>query len=244
MRKFGRRVPSPAFVISVIALFVALGGTTYAAATSLPVNSVGTPQLKNLAVTGPKIANAAVTAAKINTTGLTVPNSSAVGGLSAAQLQRAISGSCSAGSAIRAVASDGTVTCQATPAADGPAIAFGNVQLNGSGCEVAAASGLSTSGGCVLGVAETVEVPLPVDRVLSNLRARIPATVATDVYVSISSTNNSGYSTEINCTIPAGGLTCANTGSTGTISAGTYLVLYAQTTSSTRLSFGYEMGAP
>jgi hypothetical protein len=52
------RGPSPAFVISVIALFVALGGTTYAAATSLPVNSVGTPQLQNGAVSPPKLANA------------------------------------------------------------------------------------------------------------------------------------------------------------------------------------------
>ncbi len=47
------RAPSPAFVISLIALFVALGGTTYAA-TSLPKNSVGTKQLKKNAVTGPK----------------------------------------------------------------------------------------------------------------------------------------------------------------------------------------------
>jgi hypothetical protein len=68
------RAPSPALVISLIALFVALGGTTYAAATSLPANSVGTPQLKNLAVTRTKIANAAVTAAKIDTSGLIVPS--------------------------------------------------------------------------------------------------------------------------------------------------------------------------
>jgi hypothetical protein len=47
---------SPALVISLIALFVALGGTSYAAITSLPVNSVGTPQLKNGAVTAPKLA--------------------------------------------------------------------------------------------------------------------------------------------------------------------------------------------
>ena len=49
------RAPSPALVISLIALFVALGGTTYAA-TSLPVNSVGTRQIKNRAVTAAKIA--------------------------------------------------------------------------------------------------------------------------------------------------------------------------------------------
>ena len=47
--------PSPALVISLIALFVALGGTSYAAITSLPANSVGTKQLKNGAVTAAKI---------------------------------------------------------------------------------------------------------------------------------------------------------------------------------------------
>lgn len=66
------RAPSPAFVISLVALFVALGGTTYAA-TSLPANSVGAKQLKKNAVTSPKIKNGAVTAAKINVAGLTVP---------------------------------------------------------------------------------------------------------------------------------------------------------------------------
>lgn len=48
------RAPSPALVISLIALFVALGGTTYAAV-NLPANSVGTAQLKNNAVTAAKI---------------------------------------------------------------------------------------------------------------------------------------------------------------------------------------------
>jgi hypothetical protein len=73
MQKGRLRAPSPAFVISLVALFVALGGTTYAA-TSLPKNSVGTKQLKKNAVTGPKIKKGAVTAAKINAKGLTVPN--------------------------------------------------------------------------------------------------------------------------------------------------------------------------
>lgn len=67
------RAPSPALVISLVALFVALGGTTYAA-TSLPKNSVGTEQLKKNAVTGAKISNGAVTASKIHMTGLTVPH--------------------------------------------------------------------------------------------------------------------------------------------------------------------------
>jgi len=50
--------PSPALVVSLIALFVALGGTSYAAITSLPTNSVGTPQLKNGAVTATKLNHA------------------------------------------------------------------------------------------------------------------------------------------------------------------------------------------
>ena len=47
--------PSPALVISLIALFVALSGTGYAALNSLPKNSVGTKQLKNGAVTAAKL---------------------------------------------------------------------------------------------------------------------------------------------------------------------------------------------
>jgi len=63
MQKGRLRAPSPALVIALIALFVALGGTTYAA-TSLPANSVGTKQIRNKAVT----------AAKINSHGLKVQN--------------------------------------------------------------------------------------------------------------------------------------------------------------------------
>lgn len=50
-----RHRTSPAIVISVIALIVAMGGTGYAAV-SLPKNSVGTAQLRNGAVTKQKIA--------------------------------------------------------------------------------------------------------------------------------------------------------------------------------------------
>jgi hypothetical protein len=59
-----RRGPSPAMVVAVIALFVALGSGAYAAVT-LPPNSVGAKQLKNAAVTPAKIQNGAVTSSKI-----------------------------------------------------------------------------------------------------------------------------------------------------------------------------------
>jgi hypothetical protein len=70
-RKPGLRRPSPAMAVALAALFIALGGTSYAA---LSANSVGTKQLKNKAVTTKKIKNGAVTATKINPNGLTVPN--------------------------------------------------------------------------------------------------------------------------------------------------------------------------
>jgi hypothetical protein len=51
-------------LVGYVALFVALGGASYAAV-SLPKNSVGTKQLKNGAVTTSKIAAGAVTGAKV-----------------------------------------------------------------------------------------------------------------------------------------------------------------------------------
>jgi hypothetical protein len=51
-------------VVAYAALFVALGGTSYAAV-SLPANSVGTLQLRNGAVSGPKIRAGAITADKV-----------------------------------------------------------------------------------------------------------------------------------------------------------------------------------
>jgi hypothetical protein len=51
------RHPSPALVISCLALTIALGGTSYAAVQALPKNSVGTSQLKTSAVTSAKVKN-------------------------------------------------------------------------------------------------------------------------------------------------------------------------------------------
>ena len=51
------RRPSPALVISCIALVFALAGTGYATVLQVPRNSVGTVQLKNNAVTSAKVKN-------------------------------------------------------------------------------------------------------------------------------------------------------------------------------------------
>ncbi len=75
MSRLHPRAPSPALVVSLVALIVALGGTSYAAFT-LPKNSVGAKQIKNGAVTTKKIKNGAVTGPKMNLSGVTVPNAS------------------------------------------------------------------------------------------------------------------------------------------------------------------------
>jgi hypothetical protein len=51
--------------VASIALFIALGGTSYAAITALPKNSVGTKQIKNGAVTATKISKSAAGAVKV-----------------------------------------------------------------------------------------------------------------------------------------------------------------------------------
>jgi hypothetical protein len=78
MSRFRLKAPSPALVIATAALFVALGGSSYAVfkvgTKNIKNGSVTTAKLHNGAVTNKKIANGAVTRNKINTTGLTVPN--------------------------------------------------------------------------------------------------------------------------------------------------------------------------
>ena len=74
MRRQFRAKLTYANVIATIALFIALGGVSYAA-TQLPKNSVGSKQLKANAVTAAKIKNGAVTGAKVQVASLgTVPS--------------------------------------------------------------------------------------------------------------------------------------------------------------------------
>jgi hypothetical protein len=97
LRSLFRRRPTASMVISMISLFVALGGVGYAAVL-LPANSVGTKQIKNNAVTYKKIAPHTVGLQRIDQT----------------RVQVRVSGSCSNNSAINTVTLGGKVTCQST----------------------------------------------------------------------------------------------------------------------------------
>ena len=66
----GRLRPSPAMVVAFIALFVAIGGSSYAV-TRLPAKSVGAKQIRTGAVRTVHIAQNAVTGAKIKNASIT-----------------------------------------------------------------------------------------------------------------------------------------------------------------------------
>jgi len=59
-----RRKPAPGLILSLLALFVALGGTSYAVVI-LPANSVGTKQIRPKGVKGSDIASNVVTSSKV-----------------------------------------------------------------------------------------------------------------------------------------------------------------------------------
>jgi hypothetical protein len=108
MKFLVRRRPTASLVISVVALFVALGGVSYAAFQA-PPGSVGTTAIKNGAVTNPKIRNLAVNYNKIayGTVGIRRINVD--------QVQARVSGNCSGpAGAIGSITNGGKVTCNST----------------------------------------------------------------------------------------------------------------------------------
>lgn len=79
MSKPGSRRPSPALVISILALVVALGGSAYAESKigtkDIKKNAITAAKIKKNAVTTPKIRKNAITGAKIKEASLgPVPN--------------------------------------------------------------------------------------------------------------------------------------------------------------------------
>jgi hypothetical protein len=107
LRSLFRRRPTASMVISLIALFVALGGASYAAV-SLPNNSVGNAQLKNASVGNIKLRNNAVNYKKI------LPHTIGLQRIIPSVVQVRVSGKCGVNSAINTITEGGKVTCQPT----------------------------------------------------------------------------------------------------------------------------------
>lgn len=140
--------PSPALVIAIVALFVALGGTGYAAL-RLPRNSVGTTQIQKGAVIASKIRkgtivssnlkNGAVTAGKINVKGLSVPNA-----IHATTAANALTAATAATAATATTAASATSAATATTALSPGTLVSGTTELGVYDADfVAAATGES-----------------------------------------------------------------------------------------------------
>jgi hypothetical protein len=102
--------------ISLVALFLSVGGVGYAA-TSLPRNSVGTSQIRSEAVTYKKIRPGNVGSVRLANEGVTYRkiHPGAVGKVRAnlKQLQARLASTCGAGTAVGGVDQNGKVTCNA-----------------------------------------------------------------------------------------------------------------------------------
>jgi hypothetical protein len=99
------RVPRPSapLVVSFLALFVALGGASWAAI-HIPPRSVGNAQLQNFSVGNAKLKPFSVGAGKI------IPGSIGTGQVNSGEVQLRVAGPCTDG-AMQAIAVSGDVTC-------------------------------------------------------------------------------------------------------------------------------------
>ena len=114
MRSLIKRRPSAPLAISLVALFMSVGGVGYAAV-ALPADSVGTAQLRSEAVTYTKIRPGNVGSVRLANEGVTYKkiHPGAVGKVRAnlTQLQARLAATCGAGTAVGAVDVNGKVTC-------------------------------------------------------------------------------------------------------------------------------------
>ncbi len=95
--------PSASLVVSFLALFVSLGGVSWAAI-HLPAHSVGNAQLQNYSVGNAKLRPFSVGAGKI------IPGAVGAGQVNSSQVQLRVAGPCNAG-AMQSIAVSGDVTC-------------------------------------------------------------------------------------------------------------------------------------
>jgi hypothetical protein len=173
-------------IVSALALFVSLGGASYAA-TQLPSGSVGSAQLKNQAVTSSKLHDGSVGNWKLGW-GAVGPRklmngAVGIGQINASQVQARVTGSCFTG-AIAGVDSNGKVTCVSAPPSE-----------------------LGTSSTAVtLGTGNTQVASLSLPRGSSYLTFANP-------YVTVGTASTSATSpfVEVDCTLSGNGATITRT---------------------------------
>ncbi len=153
MRSLFKRRPSAPMVVSLVALFLSLGGVGYAA-TALPRNSVGNAQLRNNAVTAGKIKPSTIGAKRLASEGVTYTkiHPGAVGKVRANlnQLQARLASTCANGSAVGGVDINGKVTCNPTAP---PRVSIASASADVAGTSAPVAGGTLPAGGSYLAFA-------------------------------------------------------------------------------------------
>jgi hypothetical protein len=125
LRPVFRRAPSAPMVISIVALFMSLGGVGWAA-TQIPAGSVGSDQLQNGSVTNPKVALNAIGFRKI------IDGSVGIHKINPSTVQARVGSTCSSTEqAITAISGTGKVTCDSAPPQEFGALTTSPVTVTG-----------------------------------------------------------------------------------------------------------------
>lgn len=212
-------LPSPALAVALLALFVALGGTGYAAL-KLPNNSVGSKQIRKGAVKNADIASNAVTGAKVRPGSL---NRSDFNAGSLPQGPRGERGE------------QGTAGAAGSPA-------FGAVL--GRGVNVpAGTSFLAPSGQLLFNANENVVSSFTPNATMTASALAVTLTVATGLADTRTFTLRVGNAdTALSCTVPPGNTGCTSTQSV-TIPGGSLISIGSTSTgapSATDVRFGWR----
>jgi hypothetical protein len=210
------RRPSPALVVALLALFVALGGTGYAAL-ALPKNSVGTKQLKKGAVKNSDIAGNAVTGSKVKSRSLSASDFKV--------------GSAPPGPR-------GPQGAQGAPGNPAFGAVLGRGNGVGTGAWFMTPSGLSTAN-----MNENLVSSFTPNATVTASDLAVTLSVAPGLTDSRTFTLRVGNAnTALTCTVPGGTVTCTSTGSV-TIPAASLISLGATSTgapSATDVRFGWR----
>lgn len=160
--------------------------------------------------------NAGVAPFAVNSTGRVGGlNADLLDGLDSAAIQKRVTGTCAAGSAVRVVLANGTVTCQSVASGGGPTVLSGVATfvdpLDTSGfIGMDGEANLSPS-------AAAAGSPVPAAGPLAGFRARLPAAAIGDVVFTLYVNE---VATAVTCTIAATQTACADGAHTAALSAG------------------------